>query len=480
MRFHRSRQSLSGGLPKKIGSACLALALVGLVGVSGPAGATAPAPSLERSKLAAAVDQTVPNPIVEGPITGGVRGYPWNHTLYQLTDSHNYREDEYFLSGTATYLTDGSTAAYKSRMLVRLPRDRAKFNGIVLFDWMNVTDGADFEFNYWPEAANYLMDQGYGYVAVSAQLVGVSNLLTWDSRRYAGLVHPGDNYSFDIFSQAIQAMRNPRLNSASAGSPRVVDPTNGLHVRHVVAGGVSQSAGRLATFINGGYNRGGVDAYNIERALGSVIKDYSTFIFELNEETSFTGAPAATRPPDSNRYVVWEEAGAAHETRVWWDYRWGIQQRDQLGGSTPDAINTACSINRGRVDYSVRAMIFHTRQYLLTGKVPPSAPRIKRNADNAPTRDADGLAIGGLRYSFVQVPIALNRSTRDDCPFWGTYQPWTNAQIRSRYPTHADYVKKVSTWDSHAVAKGWLLAADRAADLAEAKAFTGPWSANNR
>ena len=77
-------------------------------------------------------------------------------------------------------------------------------------------------------------------------------------------------------------------------------------MKYVVAGGVSQSASQLASFINNGYNRGLVDAYNIERDLGATYNDFSTFIFSMDEETSFTSQPAAPRQPDNPHFVVWE------------------------------------------------------------------------------------------------------------------------------------------------------------------------------
>jgi hypothetical protein len=103
------------------------------------------APTLAAAGPAAAAG--VPNATVVGPVMGGIRGYPANHTIYPLSGpGYNYSEAEYFFSGTATDLSNGTTAPYTSRMLVRFPTDPTKFNGTVLVDWMNVTDGQDFEF----------------------------------------------------------------------------------------------------------------------------------------------------------------------------------------------------------------------------------------------------------------------------------------------------------------------------------------------
>ena len=101
-------------------------------------------------------------------------------------------------------------------MLVRLPSDPRKFNGTVVAEWLNVTGGNDLE-TTWPVEGQYLMRHGFGYVGISAQLVGADFLPTWDPVRYAGITHPGDQFSFDIFSQALQALRDPSENRAVLG-----------------------------------------------------------------------------------------------------------------------------------------------------------------------------------------------------------------------------------------------------------------------
>src|SRR5207253_9573578 len=82
---------------------------------------------LSSALLAAQAQAAVPNPAVQGPIEGGIHGYPWNHSLFPLSGSgYSYTENEYFFSGTATNLEKGVSAPYTSRMLVRLPTDPAK------------------------------------------------------------------------------------------------------------------------------------------------------------------------------------------------------------------------------------------------------------------------------------------------------------------------------------------------------------------
>ena len=427
---------------------------------------------LSGAVLAAQAQAAVPNPAVQGPIEGGIRGYPWNHSLFELSGpGYAYTENEYFFGGTATNLGSGVHAPYTSRMLVRLPQDPTKFNGTVIVEWLNVTGQSDLE-TVWPVEAQYLMQHGYGYVGVSAQLAGVccgpTTLKGWDPERYATLVHPGDQFSFDIFSQAIQALRDPSENRAVLGGVTGVDPMRGMTVKHLVANGASQSAAKLTEFINDGYNRGEIDAYVITRG-GGPYNDFSTPIWNLNEETA-----ADKKQPDSPRFRVWQEAGTAHAPYVWYRYIWAENQRDLVPSGTPNPINTACSINRGSADYSTRALTSWVATYFARGTMGPSMPRLTRNSSGEVVRDSNGLAEGGVRQPFIEAPVAYNAGT--GCPLFGTYRGWTPAMIQSLYPTHEAYVAAAKQASAFDVKVGWLLPEDAKAAIAKAQAFTAPWT----
>jgi alpha/beta hydrolase family protein len=436
----------------------LAGALTGVAALLAVTGATG---------VGSALAATVPNPAVQGPIQGGTHGYPWNHSLFELSGKgYSYTENEYFYSGTATNLAKGVPAPYASRMLVRLPQNPAKFNGTVIVEWLNVTGGNDLE-TVWPVEGNYLMQHGYGYVGVSAQLVGADFLPAWDSVRYAGITHPGDEFSFDIFSQALQALRDPGENRAVLGGVSGVDPMRGMAVKHLVVSGASQSALKLTEFINGGYNRGEADAYLITRG-GGPFTDFSTPIFQQNEETA-----AAPTQPDGSRFRLWEEAGTAHAPYAWYSYIWSMYQRDLVPSGTPNPINTACAINRGSVDYTGRALARWIAHYFETGSMGPSMPRLLRNGSEV-IRDSNGLAEGGVRQPFVEAPVAYNAGT--GCALFGTYRGWTPAMIQSLYPTHEAYVAAIKQAASYDVKKGWLLAPDAKGAVAKAEAFSAPWT----
>src|SRR5262245_25599551 len=205
----------------------------------------------------------VPLPTVEGPITSP------GSAFIQASGADptvGYQQEEYFLSGTATAYTNtaplgtdglwsvapGDSAAYKTRIVVHRPTSAKKFNGTVVVEWLNVSGGVDAGPD-WTLMHNELIRSGYVWVGVSAQIVGVeggtqlvplpvppSPLKTVDPARYGSLHHPGDSFSYDMFSQAGHAVR------------QVGGPLGNLaaKVKRVIAAGESQSAFRMVTYIN--------------------------------------------------------------------------------------------------------------------------------------------------------------------------------------------------------------------------------------
>jgi len=131
-----------------------------------------------------------------------------------------YVSEEFFIKGTATAyanvgplgadgmwtVTPAETAEYKTRIVVFRPEKTKKFNGTVVVEWLNVSGGVDAAPD-WIAAHVELLREGYVYVGVSAQFVGVEggsspiglnlSLKAVSPARYGSLSHPGDDYSFD-------------------------------------------------------------------------------------------------------------------------------------------------------------------------------------------------------------------------------------------------------------------------------------------
>src|SRR3954466_1199830 len=114
-----------------------------------------------------------------------IDGKPFNASVMDLA-KQGYVEEEFFLSGAAkTYdiprdqMSNGTpseaTHPFKTRIVVRRPSSAAKFNGTVIVEWTNVSEGFDNEVE-WFHSGEHFVRSGYAWVGVSAQNVGVSAL----------------------------------------------------------------------------------------------------------------------------------------------------------------------------------------------------------------------------------------------------------------------------------------------------------------
>ena len=207
---------------------------------------------------------TVAVPTVTGPVTGG-KGVPILISTTIDPAAFGYVTEEYFLEGTATAYTsdapltpDGlwtvhpqSSETYKTRIVVYRPKSPKKFNGTVFVEWDNVSAGIEVASD-WGSGHNEAIRSGAAWIAVTAQAVGVQGgqtiigqtapggLRAADPDRYGSLAHPGDSYSYDVYSQAGVVARNTT-------TPAVLGK---LKVKRVIAVGDSQSAFRLVTYID--------------------------------------------------------------------------------------------------------------------------------------------------------------------------------------------------------------------------------------
>ncbi|WP_431921719.1 alpha/beta hydrolase domain-containing protein [Micromonospora wenchangensis] len=444
----------------------LTLGLVGALAVAAgpvpPADAAAPA----TTRPSTATGANVANPVVAGPIARTTpvgdpgHGYPFLATDVNLAAA-GYVEEEFFLFGTATrYAVQGTQNAttiatdqpYGTRLVVRRPANTKKFNGVVVAEWNNVSNQWDQEVD-WFQSHEHLIRSGYAWVGVSAQRAGLhsaTGLKAWSPSRYGPLdVTVGgtvtdDSLSYDIFSQAVKAVRHPTG----------VDPLGKLPApQYVIATGHSQSAGRLANYYNGVQQSANVlDAVVLHGGGGVLRTDLTTPVFRINSEGDVASGilPAAARAQaDSPVLRSWEVAGASHgDWKLITDY--GPLRKRDIGsypGGYPGEPQTCTLPSLSRVPQHMvqNAVYDHTVAWVAQGTAPPSAPPIRTTTTNPPAvaRDDLGLALGGIRLAQHEVPLRVNSGSNTGpgfCFLDGSSVPLTEAQLAARYPTVGAYV----------------------------------------
>lgn len=433
-----------------------------------------------------------PNPTVTGPITDGCSPScpsppgPTNgiHVPAAFDGVSNqtsfidagYTEEEFFFSGTATaseqdptqpawtsngeWPTVASTttppAAYESRMLVRRPSDPSKFNGYVVVEWLNVTASIDLAPDYGYYQAELLRD-GYIWVGVSAQFVGIYGspflpgfaLKSWDPVRYAPLVHPGDDYCYDIYSQAVQAIRHP-VGVNPLGS-------SAYAIKGILADGESQSAGRMVTYFNAiqplaqefdGFlihSTGAQGAPLFSESGGNVpnpsflrTDQQPALEFETETDTVFH---FAARQPDGTTTRQWEGAGTAHVDA----YDLASFMSDPVNPEPTYPANVcALPYNMAHERYLMDAALVRLSQWIDGGTQPPSAPPIEV-VSGVIQRNSLGLALGGIQLPEIQVPTETLQGVGNTgtafCILFGTTTPLP-VPLSSLYSNHGKYVSK--------------------------------------
>jgi hypothetical protein len=377
-------------------------------------------------------------------------------------------------------------------MVVRRPADARRFNGTVLVEWDNVTNGFDAE-NIWFFAWEHVLRDGYVWVGVSPQNVGVTALTKFSSERYRGFdvtdhgAVTGDGLSFDIFSQAGQAIK----------SPGTVDMLGGLKPRHVLAVGESQSASRLATYVNSIHPLANVyDGFFLLSSLNQKIRtDLNAPVWKMSTEYDVAAGEANARQPDTNMIRSWEIAGTAHVDHHLRQSREPLELRDN-GTSSEATMAPTCGVptigTRVPVQYVV-ASAFDLLVKWVEKKTPPSSapPLVTTSGQPSPTtgtaapgagrgrgnpitisRDANGLASGGIRLADVAVPTGLNVGTNTGpgaCARWGYYKPFDVETLNKLYPTHAAYVSAVEKVTNENLRAGYILKADADRTIQDAR-----------
>jgi Alpha/beta hydrolase domain len=439
-----------------------------------------------------------------------------------------YEETEFLVDGRAESFQlqgergadgrwDVSRAAgadFQTRILVRRPSDRERFSGTVVVEWNNVSAGIDASPD-WLVLHRHLVAQGHAWVGVSAQKAGIDGggiaegihlkLLAPD--RYDTLAHPGDAWSFDIFSQVAKALRR------AAGE----NPLGGLEAEHVLAMGESQSAACLVTYINaidplarvfdGFFVHGrtgtgvAIDGSFLPVARSPAISEAAAaisgggerirddvrvpvLVFQSETDVVFLGGGRADQR-DSDHVRVWELAGAAHADT----YMASAGRRDDgtlSAARLAELMRPTCNlmiattrtpINAGPQQHYVgQAALSSLTRWVRAGTPPPQAPRLALDASGTGlSLDAHGNAAGGIRTPWVEVPTAvlsgLGQTGELFAVLFGRTDPFDDATLSALYPGgKTEYLQQFETSLDKAIAEGFILSQDRAEILEVAAA----------
>jgi hypothetical protein len=410
-----------------------------------------------------------------------------------------YEQAEYAIAGTArAYGRAGAglevveEAPFRTRIVIYRPADAARFDGTVVVEWLNVSAGLDAA-PVWQFTHRELLRSGSVWIGVSAQAVGVeggpatlsiasSALKDIDPERYGSLRHPGDRFSYDIFTQVAAVARGE--------VPSILD---GLPVARVLGAGESQSAFRLSTYVNDidpvapvydgffVHARGGTaapldDGHDPRRLREGppvpFADDLRVPVLCVEAETDLVVLGyAAARREDGPHLVVWEVAGCSHADVYTFAVGFaddGRQPHEQLAaGWVPsrDLLGQTLEhpVNAGPQHWVLQAAVRALQTWVGDGVRPPASPRLELDGERFAT-DALGNARGGIRTPHVDVPTGvlsgLGNSGGPLAFLSGCTRPFDHERLVELYGTKAEFVARFRAATLDAVAAGFLLADD--------------------
>lgn len=447
----------------------------------------------------------ISNPTVELPPD---IGNPILHVAnYELAEV-GYEQLEFFLSGTAHAFTNtnellsdglweiqpGETAEYKTRIVVLRPIDPSDFSGTVFVEWFNATSGQDSA-SSWRLGHTAVVREGHAWIGVSAQAITIEgskgstkrSLKALNPGRYGSLKHPGDSFSYDIFSQVSQATLKPTT----------LDVLDGLSAQQLLATGSAQSGGWLVTYINGihplynpynGYllrNRGRHGSMPLSQPPQGLIDtpdvvtirdDLNVPVMAVQSETESFFLPY-DREDDSENFRIWEVAGTSHTDKYFYEDAFDDKGDDPRFALVVESNLNKCerpAVNAGPYHWVFNAAITALSNWALNGIAPPQADRLALSDDESSFEyDVHGNVLGGIRTPHVDAPAAIFSGEGGggpglDCFISGTTELFDAAYMASLYSNKSGYVQAVSNAADDAVAKGFLLSPD--AELIKAAA----------
>jgi hypothetical protein len=450
-----------------------------------------------------------------------------------------YVEQEYLVSGSANVyswpdldtLTVRASGPYTTRILVRRPADPARFSGSVRVEPLNPTSGHDLDAE-WEIAHAGFMHAGDAYVGITVSPDTIATLKRFDPARYGGLsmrsplpsaehcrpfsgsrdTSDETGLAWDIISQVGRLLKTD--------SP--ANPLRDLHPHISVLTGWSQSGSYDMTYLDAiarhvqlpdgqpifdGYLPGAGSyagtpisqcapwpppgdpraRYNPPPGAPVVVVTTPTDFYSAVSFHRPTDRPADSDTP-ARRIRLYEIGGGSHLPG---DQGWFFPNAAELAraGFAPEA-RTTYPLSAFPLHVVLDAAFANLDAWISHNTPPPHAERLTPSTPAAhaptlpvgPTLDPFGNPVGGVRTPAVDVPTATYMPHGRKAPhsnnsdYAGYDIAFSPGYLQTLYPTHADYVQKV-TADVQALQAGrWLTPADADAFIAQAQAASVPGS----
>jgi len=423
-----------------------------------------------------------------------------------------YVEQEFIISGTANtydWNADGSlvvkkeNAPYATRILVHRPASNSKFSGHVLVELMNPARRFD-----WAMMEGYtrdsLMERGDAWVGITMP-ASVDALKKFNPTRYPaslGFANPDpsetcaagrgnqqatseseDGLRWDMISQVGAALKNPK-SGIGLNAKYLYMTSQGADVLTYAAAVETNAKLENGKPVYDGFlvkTPGGVS--KIRRCAPAIpandprqtVHNIGVPVIEVVAQGEI--GPAYQRPDSDDPkdpFRIYEVAGAAHIDK--WAYlAMPVMEDQQKATGAPGQGNPAWPFNvkcepeiplQGHplLKYIFDGAVVNLEQWASKSTPAPKADRITMK---------DGVASGGVRNPYVDVPAATYTTTTPGpgtCRELGTTTPYDLAKMDSLYGNHKAYVAKVDAATDQMLKARWITKTDAQKIKAEAAA----------
>ena len=394
-----------------------------------------------------------------------------------------YVEEEFFVSGSV------AGQPYKTTLLIRRPRDPARFSGLVALEPVHVQGGLGL----WQTSHAAILEAGHVWVAVGSQRAGLEGPIRMSNpARYAGLTVPlPDPRGEDAIAQALSRwerstssdfpvdlfandpVSNAIMTDVGALLKGVADAGGvlpGFAVRFLVMGGASQTGGATLNYIGqtGGDARlpDGRLIYDgflplsasgwepVRAGKAAVIQIFAEGDLLLFQSIGAHGYLAARADSDAadDRYRCYQVNGAPHlPTR-------GLREAARLP-QLGVALAPGERLNQFPIGPFYQGAFVNLVAWVMHAIVPPHAPAIEI-VDGKIVTDELGNAQGGLRSPYVDVATVRYLPARYVRNLIGVELPLSRERLRALYKSRAAYLERFGRGIETLVAGRWISRAD--------------------
>jgi len=427
-----------------------------------------------------------------------------------------YVEEEYYLSGIGPAITaSGETlfdAPYITRILVRKPKDPAKFNGTVViepFSWFGERGAG------WILTRDYLLRRGYAYVGYTLNInkpakdpkfppdeaseagqaapnlyldiVNFDFMRRFDYARYAPLGAYYDPTRFtrggapDPFVPQSQAIGAQLALLLKSNAPK--GPMAGMKVDRVYVNSWAVTAQVWMDYLDQGRHQAWrmadgrplIDAYMTGRMAygevgGDVVRvprkmpgDAPFVTIYSQSELMHDAIEAIALPTDTDRPQLryYEVTGMPHLRLA----DLGTQHREYLAADVGKGIDPRCqTLYDEPAEMVIAALLDGMDKWVREGRPMPKAQRVVRRGKGAERDPVTGNMIGGVRPPWILAPSAAYLTEQETgCGLiYDTKIPYKASRLRKLYGSYDGYRKRFDAAKAKAIVQGYLLPEDAA------------------